>query len=209
VSRPNTAQQAWDLLLAGNQNFIAGTPAHPRQDAELRVELADQQSPFAALFGCSDSRLSAEMIFDVGLGDLFVVRNAGQVIAETILGSLEFAVEVLKVPLILVLGHDECGAVKASLESHQGKLTTQGEFIKNLVARIEPTIKRSLAAGESSLDQLTHSHIEDTLAELVERSSLIRSYIESGRLAVVGAEYRLAEGNVSLISALGPLRKDS
>lgn len=209
MSRPNTAQQAWDLLLAGNQNFIAGTPAHPRQDAELRVELADQQSPFAALFGCSDSRLSAEMIFDVGLGDLFVVRNAGQVIAETILGSLEFAVEVLKVPLILVLGHDECGAVKASLESHQGKLTTQGEFIKNLVARIEPTIKRSLAAGESSLDQLTHSHIEDTLAELVERSSLIRSYIESGRLAVVGAEYRLAEGNVSLISALGPLRKDS
>lgn len=209
MSRPNTAQQAWDLLLAGNQNFIAGTPAHPRQDAELRVELADQQSPFAALFGCSDSRLSAEMIFDVGLGDLFVVRNAGQVIAETILGSLEFAVEVLKVPLILVLGHDECGAVKASLESHRGKLTTQGEFIKNLVARIEPTIKRSLAAGESSLDQLTHSHIEDTLAELVERSSLIRSYIESGRLAVVGAEYRLAEGNVSLISALGPLRKDS
>jgi carbonic anhydrase len=197
------------LLLAGNQNFIAGTPAHPRQDAELRVELADQQSPFAALFGCSDSRLSAEMIFDVGLGDLFVVRNAGQVIAETILGSLEFAVEVLKVPLILVLGHDECGAVKASLESHQGKLTTQGEFIKNLVARIEPTIKRSLAAGESSLNQLTHSHIQDTLAELVERSSLIRSYIESGRLAVVGAEYRLTEGNVSLISALGPLGKDS
>lgn len=197
------------MLLAGNQNFIAGTPAHPRQDAELRVELADQQSPFAALFGCSDSRLSAEMIFDVGLGDLFVVRNAGQVIAETILGSLEFAVEVLKVPLILVLGHDECGAVKASLESHQGKLTTQGEFIKNLVARIEPTIKRSLAAGESSLNQLTHSHIQDTLAELVERSSLIRSHIESGRLAVVGAEYRLTEGNVSLISALGPLGKDS
>jgi len=208
VSRPTTAQQAWDLLSAGNRNFVAGTPAHPRQDAELRVELADQQSPFAALFGCSDSRLSAEMIFDVGLGDLFVVRNAGQVIAETILGSLEFAVEVLKVPLILVLGHDECGAVKASLDSKQGTLSTEGEFIRNLVARIGPTIERSLAAGESGLDQLTHNHIEDTIEELVERSSLIRSYIESGRLAVVGAEYRLAEGNVSLISALGPLRKD-
>lgn len=208
MSRPTTAQQAWDLLSAGNKNFVAGTPAHPRQDAELRVELADQQAPFAALFGCSDSRLSAEMIFDVGLGDLFVVRNAGQVIAETILGSLEFAVEVLKVPLILVLGHDECGAVKASLDSQQGKLNTEGEFIKNLVARIGPTIERSLAAGENSLDELTHNHIEDTIDELVERSSLIRSYIESGRLAVVGAEYRLAEGNVSLISALGPLRKD-
>ncbi len=81
MSRPTTAQQAWDLLSEGNRNFVNGRPAHPRQDAEMRVELVDQQAPFAALFGCSDSRLSAEMIFDVGLGDLFVVRNAGQVIA--------------------------------------------------------------------------------------------------------------------------------
>ncbi|MEY3971787.1 MAG: hypothetical protein RLY84_180 [Actinomycetota bacterium] len=208
MSRPATAQQAWDLLSEGNRNFVNGTPAHPRQDAEMRVELADQQAPFAALFGCSDSRLSAEMIFDVGLGDLFVVRNAGQVIADTILGSLEFSVEVLKVPLILVLGHDECGAVKASLDSELGKLSTSGEFIRNLVDRIRPTIERSLAAGENTLDQLTHNHIQDTIEELVERSGLIRSYIESGRLAVVGAEYRLAEGKVSMISAIGPLRKD-
>jgi carbonic anhydrase len=208
LSRPATAQQAWDLLSEGNRNFVNGTPAHPRQDAEMRVELADQQAPFAALFGCSDSRLSAEMIFDVGLGDLFVVRNAGQVIADTILGSLEFSVEVLKVPLILVLGHDECGAVKASLDSELGKLSTSGEFIRNLVDRIRPTIERSLAAGENTLDQLTHNHIQDTIEELVERSGLIRSYIESGRLAVVGAEYRLAEGKVSMISAIGPLRKD-
>ncbi len=208
MSRPATAQQAWDLLSEGNRNFVNGTPAHPRQDAEMRVELADQQAPFAALFGCSDSRLSAEMIFDVGLGDLFVVRNAGQVIAETILGSLEFSVEVLKVPLILVLGHDECGAVKASLDSELGQLSTSGEFIRNLVDRIRPTIDRSLAAGENTLDQLTHNHIQDTIEELVERSGLIRSYIESGRLAVVGAEYRLAEGKVSMISAIGPLRKD-
>ena len=208
MSRPATAQQAWDLLSEGNRNFVDGTPAHPRQDAEMRVELADQQAPFAALFGCSDSRLSAEMIFDVGLGDLFVVRNAGQVIADTILGSLEFSVEVLKVPLILVLGHDECGAVKASLDSELGKLSTSGEFIRNLVDRIRPTIERSLAAGENTLDELTHNHIQDTIEELVERSGLIRSYIESGRLAVVGAEYRLAEGKVSMISAIGPLRKD-
>ncbi|MEY3335641.1 MAG: hypothetical protein RL566_564, partial [Actinomycetota bacterium] len=91
MARPDSAQAAWDLLRQGNQNFVDGSPAHPRQDAEMRVELASEQAPFAALFGCSDSRLSAEMIFDVGLGDLFVVRNAGQVIAETILGSLEFA----------------------------------------------------------------------------------------------------------------------
>lgn len=208
MARPDSAQSAWDLLRQGNQNFVQGTPAHPRQDAELRVELANEQAPFAALFGCSDSRLSAEMIFDVGLGDLFVVRNAGQVIAETILGSLEFAVEVLKVPLILVLGHDECGAVKASMSAFEGKLESKGEFIANLVNRIKPTIERSLNLGESTLDQITRRHIQDTIDELVERSELIASYVQSGRLAVVGAEYRLAEGKVSMVSALGPVGKD-
>lgn len=208
MARPDSAQSAWNLLRQGNDNFVRGVPAHPRQDAELRIELAGEQYPFAALFGCSDSRLSAEMIFDVGLGDLFVVRNAGQVIAETILGSLEFAVEVLRVPLILVLGHDECGAVKASLNAHSGEIQTQGKFISNLVNRIRPTIDRSLAAGESSLDQITRRHIQDTIDELVERSELISSYIESGRLAVVGAEYRLAEGRVSMVSSLGPVGKD-
>jgi len=208
LARPDSAQSAWDLLRQGNRNFVQGTPAHPRQDAELRVELANEQAPFAALFGCSDSRLSAEMIFDVGLGDLFVVRNAGQVIAETILGSLEFAVEVLKVPLILVLGHDECGAVKASMSAFEGKLESKGEFIANLVNRIKPTIERSLNLGESTLDQITRRHIQDTIDELVERSELIASYVQSGRLAVVGAEYRLAEGKVSMVSALGPVGKD-
>lgn len=208
MARPDSAQSAWDLLRQGNRNFVQGTPAHPRQDAELRVELANEQAPFAALFGCSDSRLSAEMIFDVGLGDLFVVRNAGQVIAETILGSLEFAVEVLKVPLILVLGHDECGAVKASMSAFEGKLESKGEFIANLVNRIKPTIERSLNLGESTLDQITRRHIQDTIDELVERSELIASYVQSGRLAVVGAEYRLAEGKVSMVSALGPVGKD-
>lgn len=208
MTRPDSAQSAWDLLRQGNENFVQGSPAHPRQDAELRVELANEQAPFAALFGCSDSRLSAEMIFDVGLGDLFVVRNAGQVIAETILGSLEFAVEVLKVPLILVLGHDECGAVKASISAFQGKLESKGEFIANLVNRIQPTIEKSLKIGENTLEQITHRHIQDTIDELVERSELIASYVQSGKLAVVGAEYRLAEGRVSMVSALGPVRKE-
>ena len=208
MTRPDSAQSAWDLLRQGNENFVQGSPAHPRQDAELRVELANEQAPFAALFGCSDSRLSAEMIFDVGLGDLFVVRNAGQVIAETILGSLEFAVEVLKVPLILVLGHDECGAVRASISAFQGKLESKGEFIANLVNRIQPTIEKSLKIGENTLEQITHRHIQDTIDELVERSELIASYVQSGKLAVVGAEYRLAEGRVSMVSALGPVGKE-
>jgi carbonic anhydrase len=203
MARPSNATEAWSALAAGNNNFVSGTPAHPRQDAELRRDLASEQKPFAALFGCSDSRLAAEMIFDVGLGDLFVVRNAGQIIAETIVGSLEFSVEVLNVPLILVLGHDSCGAVKATLDSTKTPLVTEGSFIPQLVRRILPTVETALAEGVTDLDQITSRHVNDTISELMERSDLIRSRVESGRLGVVGAQYRLEEGLVEPIAALG------
>lgn len=205
MSRPESAKDAWRVLVEGNQNFVHGSPAHPRQDVDVRRAIANQQRPFAALFGCSDSRLAAEMIFDVGLGDLFVVRNAGQVIAETILGSLEFAVEVLEVPLILVLGHDECGAVKAAIEASEGKLELQGEFIHNLVDRIMPTLERSLALGESSIDEITARHVADTIEELLERSKVISDAVKAGKLAVVGANYKLALGDVHMVVSHGEI----
>jgi len=203
--RPNNAAEAWATLVRGNVNFVAGTPAHPRQDAELRKSVADAQHPFAALFGCSDSRLSAEMIFDVGLGDMFVVRNAGQVIAQTIVGSLEFAVEVLKVPLILVLGHDRCGAVRASMDAVTGDLDVEGQYISELVERIRPTVLSSLDAGIDNIDLININHISDTIDELLQMSSLIRERVESGKLAVVGAQYRLSEGLVELTTSRGQL----
>ena len=203
--RPTNASEAWATLVRGNENFVAGTPAHPRQDAELRRSVASAQHPFAALFGCSDSRLGAEMIFDVGLGDLFVVRNVGQVIARTIVGSLEFAVEVLKVPLILVLGHDSCGAVRASMDAVDGKLNVGGEFIENLVERISATVRSSRASGIQEIDLINRNHISDTIDELLQMSSLIRERVESGKLAVVGAQYRLSEGLVELTTSRGQL----
>ncbi|MGA1114367.1 MAG: carbonic anhydrase [Aquiluna sp.] len=201
--RPTNASEAWAALVRGNENFVAGTPLHPRQDAELRKSVAAAQQPFAALFGCSDSRLGAEMIFDVGLGDLFVVRNVGQVIARTIVGSLEFAFEVLKVPLILVLGHDSCGAVKASMDAVDGNLEVKGEFIEDLVSRISQTVITSRSNGVADIDQISRNHISDTIDELLEMSSLIREGVESGKLAVVGAQYRLAEGRVELTTSRG------
>ena len=192
-------------MVDGNQNFVHGTPAHPRPDADVRRAIANKQTPFAALFGCSDSRLAAEMIFDVGLGDLFVVRNAGQVIAETILGSLEFAVEVLKVPLILVLGHDECGAVRATMDASAGKLELEGEFIHKLVDRIMPTVERSHAAGETSIDDITSRHVADTIEELLERSNVISSAVKTGKLAVVGANYKLELGDIHMVVSHGDL----
>src|SRR5471032_2337138 len=97
-------QDAWREMARGNERFVAGEPSHPRQDVERREAIVAKQDPHAALFGCSDSRLAAEIIFDKGLGDLFVVRNAGQIISDSVLGSLEYAVAVLHVPLIVVLG---------------------------------------------------------------------------------------------------------
>jgi len=205
MGRPQTGRDAWKVLVDGNQNFVHGTPAHPRQDADVRRAIANKQTPFAALFGCSDSRLAAEMIFDVGLGDLFVVRNAGQVIAETILGSLEFAVEVLKVPLILVLGHDECGAVRATMDATAGKLELEGEFIHKLVDRIMPTVERSHAAGETSIDDITARHVADTIEELLERSNVISNAVKTGKLAVVGANYKLELGDIHMVVSHGDL----
>jgi carbonic anhydrase len=202
-NRPQTPAEAWAAMLDGNQRFVTDNPSHVRQDFGLRTELAKEQKPFAALFGCSDSRLSAEIIFDVGLGDLFVVRNAGQVIAETILGSLEYAVEVLGVPLILVLGHDECGAIRATMNSTEGQVMPQGEFIHNLVERITPTVIAAKANGLNEIDQITDLHIRDTINELIARSTLIAERIESGKLAVVGANYKLTLGEIHEIVTIG------
>lgn len=203
VTRPQTPREAWKALLDGNRRFVSGNPAHPRQDIERREALAAKQIPFAALFGCADSRLSAEIIFDLGLGDLFVVRNAGQVIAETIIGSLEFSVEVLGVPLILVLGHDECGAIRATIDATQGNLKSEGEFIHNLVERIRPTVEAANAQGKHGIDEVTELHVQDTINELLTRSKLIADAVKAGKLAVVGANYQLAEGDIHPIVVVG------
>ena len=199
--RPSTPREAWHALLAGNGRFVSGAPAHPRQDIDRREALAQKQRPF----GCADSRLSAEIIFDVGLGDLFVVRNAGQVLAETIIGSLEYSVEVLQAPLILVLGHDECGAIRATIDSTEGTLVSEGEYIHNLVARIQPTVEAAHKAGKFDIDDITELHIQDTINELLTRSTLIANAVKAGKLGVVGANYRLDLGEIHPIVTVGDI----
>jgi len=193
-----TPAQVWREMSRGNERFVAGTPQHPRQDVERRAELANAQAPHAALFGCSDSRLAAEIIFDKGLGDLFVVRNAGQVISDSVIGSLEYAVAVLDVPLIVVLGHDECGAVRAAIDAEKPDATPLPPHIAQLIAPIRPAVKRVPAedGGEPDILEVGREHLRDTVAELLERSELIGAAIAAGTLAVVGANYRLREGHV-------------
>jgi carbonic anhydrase len=206
-----TPAQVWADMVRGNERFIAGEPQHPRQDVERREQLATSQAPSAALFGCSDSRLAAEIIFDKGLGDLFVVRNAGQVISDSVIGSLEYAVAVLHVPLLIVLGHDECGAVRAAIDSAQPDATPLPPHIAQLIAPIGPAVQRVVAAEGVKLGEIPdpvevgREHLRDTVGELLERSELISAAIAEGTLAVVGANYRLAEGQVVPDLMIGPL----
>ena len=205
VTRPQTPREAWTAMVAGNHRFVTGAPAHPRQDIDVREALAARQRPFAALFGCADSRLSAEIIFDVGLGDLFVVRNAGQVIGETILGSLEYSVEVLGVPLILVLGHDECGAIRATMDDVAGTLAADGKYIHHLVDQIRPTVLEANAAGKTEIDEVTEWHVQDTINEMLTKSKTIADAVKAGKLGVVGANYKLALGEIHPIVTVGEI----
>ncbi|OYX59410.1 MAG: carbonic anhydrase [Micrococcales bacterium 32-70-13] len=197
-----TPAQVWREMERGNARFVAGEPQHPRQDVDRRAELASFQAPHAALFGCSDSRLAAEIIFDKGLGDLFVVRNAGQVISDSVIGSLEYSVAVLKVPLILVLGHDECGAVAAAIDSVDADSAPLPVHIQGLVDQIMPAVERvRLAAGSpdaAGVDALEvgREHLRDTVGALLASSELISDEVAAGTLAIVGANYRLREGRV-------------
>ena len=197
-----TPEQVWREMQRGNARFVAGEPQHPRQDVDRRAELAGHQAPHAALFGCSDSRLAAEIIFDKGLGDLFVVRNAGQVISDSVIGSLEYAVAVLKVPLILVLGHDECGAVGAAIAAVDPESAPLPVHIQGLVDQIMPAVDRvRLAAGVTDADSIDalevgREHLRDTVGALLTASELISDEVAAGTLAVVGANYRLREGRV-------------
>ena len=190
--------KVWSEMVRGNVRFVNGEPQHPRQDVEHRASLAHSQTPSAALFGCSDSRLAAEIIFDKGLGDLFVVRNAGQVISDSVLGSLEYAVTVLNVPLIVVLGHDECGAVRAAIDSQVPGAEPLPPHIDGIIQQIVPAVRR-VTGGAPADDQVNalevgREHLRDTVAEMLERSEIISDHVARGVLAIVGANYRLLDG---------------
>ncbi|MFD1714321.1 carbonic anhydrase [Amnibacterium flavum] len=213
MSAHPTPADAWTQMARGNERFVRGVPAHPRQDVERRAEIANQQTPMAALFGCSDSRLAAEIIFDKGLGDLFVVRNAGQVISDSVIGSLEYAVAVLEVPLIVVLRHDACGAVRAAIDSQGPDAPELPAHIGRLVSHIVPAVRAVGATSDDGTvdlhtidaDAVGRAHLRDTVAALLTQSELISDAVAAGSLAIVGADYHLADGRVTPDVALGDI----
>ncbi|MFD9124558.1 carbonic anhydrase [Kitasatospora sp. NPDC059571] len=197
-----TVPDALDTLLAGNRRFTAGTPEHPNQDAARRAAIAPAQSPFAVMFGCSDSRLAAEIIFDRGLGDLFVVRTAGHVVGPEVLGSIEYGVSVLGSPLVVVLGHDSCGAVAATRAAVQDGTTATG-YVRDVIERVTPSVLAARAAGHTEDADFIDTHIRHTVDLLLERSRVLAAAVDAGTAAVVGLSYRLADGTARLITARG------
>ncbi|MFF4321156.1 carbonic anhydrase [Streptomyces sp. NPDC001568] len=194
--------QALDALLTGNQRFVSGTPLHPNQDAARRAELAPAQKPFAVLLGCSDSRLAAEIIFDQGLGDLFVVRTAGHVMGPEVLGSIEYGTSVLDCRLVVVLGHDSCGAVAAARSAVEGGLPAPG-YVRDVVERVTPSVLAARAAGATAENDFIDAHIQHTVSLLLDRSRLLAEQVASGHTGVVGLAYQLADGSARLVTSHG------
>ncbi|WP_145911013.1 carbonic anhydrase [Kitasatospora viridis] len=197
-----TPRAALDLLMAGNQRFISGGPEHPNQDAARRAAIAPEQNPFAVLFGCSDSRLAAEIIFDRGLGDLFVIRTAGHVMGPEVLGSVEYGVDLLGAPLVVVLGHDACGAVAAT-RTAVAEGTSAGGYVRDVIEKVTPSVLAARAAGYTDNSDYIDVHIQHTVDLLLERSRVVAEAVAAGRTAVVGLSYRLADGAAHLVTTRG------
>lgn len=195
---------AWKALKEGNERFVAGKPAHPSQSIDHRASLAGGQTPTAVIFGCADSRVAAELIFDQGLGDVFVVRTAGQAIDSAVLGSIEYAVMVLNVPLIVVLGHNSCGAVKATIDAlDDGAIP--GGFVRDVVERVVPSVLAGRRDGLTRIDEFEERHVSETLKQLVARSSAIADRVADSTLALAGVTYQLAEGKAELVDHIGDI----
>lgn len=199
---PAPARAALDRLLDGNRRFVDGAPRHPNQDVARRAELAAGQRPFAVVLGCSDSRIAAEIVFDQGLGDLFVVRTAGHTVGAEVLGSVEYGVVVLGAPLVVVLGHGGCGAVSAAVEAHDEGTVPPG-FLRDVIERLVPEVRAAHARGDTDADAIGLAHVASTAALLVERSRLLAERVAAGTAAVVGLTYVLADGRADVVGDRG------
>ena len=184
-------------LMAGNARFVAGTPQCVAATAR-RTELANGQAPFAAVLGCSDSRVPVETIFDHDPGDVFVVRVAGNFVTDTGLGSLEYAVAVLKSELIIVLGHSSCGAVKAATQAFKGE--TFPGHIQGLATAIEPAAQATKGQAGDWVANATTENVRMNAHALLAQSSILSEAHAAGKITIVGAVYDLHTGKVNLLS---------
>jgi len=199
-----TPTEALTRLREGNRRFVeAKAVGHQGH----RASLADGQEPFAIILGCSDSRVPAELVFDLGFGDLFVIRVAGNIVAPSQVGSVEFAAARFGTPLVVVMGHTQCGAITATLEELTGRATSQSRNLRSIVDRVRPSVESVMAAGRN-LDTATliregvRANVRASANHLRHGSEILERLIRDGGFMVVGAEYSLETGSVDFFDGV-------
>jgi carbonic anhydrase len=202
------ASEALQRLRDGNRRFVADVRSQDTPSSRARrIELAERQEPFATILGCSDSRVPVELVFDQGLGDLFVIRVAGNIVAPSLIGSVEFAAERFGTRLVVVLGHSRCGAVQATLEQLQQPAESQSPYLHSIVERVRPSVEGLLATRlrhdpEALMQQAVRANILASANHLRRGSKVIEHLIHSAGLLVVGAEYSLETGEVDFFDGV-------
>jgi carbonic anhydrase len=203
-----SVREAFERLREGNRRFVSGVRSSDMAASQTRrSELATSQEPFAIVLGCSDSRVPAEIVFDQGLGDLFVIRVAGNIVAPSQIGSVEFAAERFGTALVVVLGHSRCGAVLATLDELTRPSETQSRNLRSIVDRIRPSVEALLATelrhdSEALVRHAVRSNVRVSANQLRHGSELLEQLIHADRLLVVGAEYSLETGVVDFFDGV-------
>lgn len=187
-------ETALTQLKQGNSRFVGNTPTHPDQSAARRAEVAQGQHPFAVILTCADSRLSPEIIFDQGLGDLFVIRNAGNLLDDVVLGSIEYALEHLHVPLVIVLGHSKCGAVSAAVAGGEAP-----GHLKAIVTALSPAVNMAQKKPGDPVENTVRIAAKLSAAALAGNEPILGEWVKAGKVKVVAARYELTTGLVEFI----------
>jgi carbonic anhydrase len=204
-----TARDALALLRDGNRRFVADVRSHDTLPSRARrIELAAGQEPFAVILGCSDSRVPVEIVFDQGLGDLFVIRVAGNIVAPSQIGSVEFAAEQFGTRLVVVLGHSNCGAIGATLEQLQRPKENQSRNLRSIVEFVRPSVENLLATElkhdlPTLFREAVRANIRASAMHLRHGSEIIENLIQNDGLMIVGAEYSLDSGDVDFFDGIG------
>lgn len=192
-----SAEEALENLLRGNQRFAGAGPRHPNQTPDRRNALLAGQAPFAAILGCSDSRVPPEVIFDQGLGDLFVIRVAGNTVDEKVLASLEYAAGHLQTPLLVVLGHTRCGAVQAAATGDH----LQGH-LAGLAESIQPALEKAAERAGDFFLNATEANAMLVAEQLRASKPVLHERVESGKLKIIAACYEMESGVVGILSGV-------
>jgi carbonic anhydrase len=191
---PVSAESAQQKLIDGNKRYVDMKMSHPDQTAERRAVVAKGQHPFAAVLSCSDSRVPPEVIFDQGLGDLFIIRLAGNILDVAALGSLEYAVEHLGVKYIMVLGHERCGAVEATIKGGEAH-----GHIGSLVKAIQPAVNEAKNMPGDLLDNAVRANVTMVVQQLKSSEPIMKESVKKGALSIAGARYDLDDGEVTIL----------